>query len=479
MPRLVDKSSEALDARVAAAHGREHSRVRAGVLAPLLAMVAACGGGEVVEMRPGAAPKELPDEELVEPIGEKQYALGATVGSFEQSSCSTSVVIGLSKQIAEEVGCIAPGSLVPFTEGNGIDFTGSAVLPYISAKAKQDLEAAVQAQGGTLQVNSAYRTVAQQYLLYRWFQLGRCGITAAATPGSSNHESGRALDVNNYSTWIGALEARGWSHSVPGDPVHFDHLGSPDNRGQDVLAFQRLWNRNNPGDVIAEDGDYGPQTAARLAKSPADGFAKGADCGGGGGGGGGDTWNAKVATSTPPLEAPPGARVEARVELENTGNTTWKPGEVFLGTTAPRDRESALYDAMDWIAPHRATTVDAETAPGQVGTFTFVLAAPAVTEETSYSETFGLVREGVTWFGPEDVTVELVVRPGAGPADDPGGGGGAGGDGAGDGDGDGGTFHVGGGCSVGGGSGAGGAPGAWWMVLAAGTWLARRRLRKR
>ena len=41
----------------------------------------------------------------------------------------------------------------------------------------------------------------QQYLLYRWFQLGRCGITAAAVPGNSNHESGRAIDVGNHEAW--------------------------------------------------------------------------------------------------------------------------------------------------------------------------------------------------------------------------------------------------------------------------------------
>jgi hypothetical protein len=46
----------------------------------------------------------------------------------------------------------------------------------------------------------------------------------------------------------------------------------------DVHAFQRLWNRNHPSDTIAEDGAYGPMTAARIARSPSGGFAIGA-CG--------------------------------------------------------------------------------------------------------------------------------------------------------------------------------------------------------
>ena len=104
-------------------------------------------------------------------------------------------------------------------------------------------------------------------------------IAVAAKPGRSNHESGRALDMSNYSEWITTLGVHGWSHNVPGDPVHFEHLGSPDIRGADILAFQRLWNRNAPDDQIAEDGDYGPITEARMKMAPAEGFGIGAVCG--------------------------------------------------------------------------------------------------------------------------------------------------------------------------------------------------------
>jgi hypothetical protein len=205
---------------------------------------------------------------------------GTPVSSFEMTSCSTGDVLALSLQIAQEVDCLMPGQLVRFEESAQIVFAGSAVLPYVSEAARTDLYAAVTALAGTpLQVTSAFRTVVQQYLLNRWFQLGRCGITAAADPGRSNHESGRALDVSNYSAWIATLMAHGWSHDVPGDPVHFDHLASPDIRGADVLAFQRLWNKNAPDDVIAEDGDYGPATEARVQRAPAEGFGIGASCG--------------------------------------------------------------------------------------------------------------------------------------------------------------------------------------------------------
>ncbi|HUH05683.1 MAG TPA: M15 family metallopeptidase [Kofleriaceae bacterium] len=198
-----------------------------------------------------------------------------TVESSINDGCSTAILMPLSLQIADEMVCMAPGVLTTISEGNGIAFSGSAVLPYVTPQAKADLLAAVAARGGTLQINSGFRTVAQQYLLYRWYQAGLCGITAAATPGRSNHESARALDVGNYTDWKSTLQAHNWSQSVPGDPVHFDHLGSPDYRGMDVHAFQRLWNRNNPGDLIDEDGLYGPATGARLAQSPIEGFAIG------------------------------------------------------------------------------------------------------------------------------------------------------------------------------------------------------------
>ena len=48
-----------------------------------------------------------------------------------------------------------------------------------------------------MSINSAFRTVAQQYLLYAWYKQGRCGIGLAATPGNSNHEQGLAVDIED------------------------------------------------------------------------------------------------------------------------------------------------------------------------------------------------------------------------------------------------------------------------------------------
>jgi uncharacterized protein (TIGR03382 family) len=335
----------------------------------------------------------------------------STVDDHVATGCSTAVVIGLSQQIADEVGCILNGELAPFSEGNGISFTGGAVLPYLAPDAQVDLRAAVAAQGGTLEVTSAYRTVVQQYLLDRWYQDGRCGITAAATPGSSNHESGRALDVGNYGTWISALGAQGWAHDVPGDDVHFDHLGSADLRGSDVHAFQRLWNRNHPDDLIDEDGVYGPATAARIGIAPAEGFALGASCAV-------DAYAVAARIATTPGPLAPGASGTFVVELTNTGTAPW-PATTRLVTSAPIDRASPLYDPAHWTSPADVTALGGLVAPGAAIDVEVAVIAPMVMTATHYDELFALA-DGPTRFGMLDLPLD-VVPAGPGPGDGGGG----------------------------------------------------------
>jgi MYXO-CTERM domain-containing protein len=101
--------------------------------------------------------------------------------------------------------------------------------------------------------------------------------------------------------------------------------------------------------------------------------------------------------------------------FKNTGTATWTPGRTRLGTVGPRDRDSALM-ADGWIASNRPAAVQAETKPGELGVFTFAVTAPPVDAPRAYSEDFGLVEEGVTWFGPEmGIAVELEVAPASGP----------------------------------------------------------------
>src|ERR1051325_6458143 len=103
------------------------------------------------------------DPEPDPPIG-GVLDLGTPVASFETTTCSTESVLALSRQVADEVDCMLPGQLVRCEPGPPIAFSGGAVLPYLSADARDDLyRAAVAGGGAVLRVTSAFRAVVQQY----------------------------------------------------------------------------------------------------------------------------------------------------------------------------------------------------------------------------------------------------------------------------------------------------------------------------
>jgi Carboxypeptidase regulatory-like domain len=141
------------------------------------------------------------------------------------------------------------------------------------------------------------------------------------------------------------------------DVVHFDYTGAGavDIRPLAVKAFQRLWNRNNPGDRIAEDGAWGPSTAARMDRAPAAGFTTGAQCGGGG-------------TPTPP---PATARLQ---------------GVIYQGS----DTSARIAGATVTLSNGRAATADAS------GLYTFDGLAPGSFTVTARASGFRTATANVT-----------------------------------------------------------------------------------
>ena len=194
-----------------------------------------------------------------------EVAFAQTVRDISnRGACSTAGVEVLSAQLSEAQRCLNPSAFVRFAPHPGVTLASGRVHPYAQASARDAIHRAAAAVPMT--INSAFRTVADQYVLHN---SGGCGLAAA--PGRSNHQSGRAIDVGNWSGARSTLQAQGCAWFGSSDAVHFDCPGS-DLREDSVRAFQQLWNVNNPGDTIAVDGAYGPQTNARLAMSPAGGF---------------------------------------------------------------------------------------------------------------------------------------------------------------------------------------------------------------
>ncbi|MEP6859732.1 MAG: peptidoglycan recognition family protein [Deltaproteobacteria bacterium] len=101
------------------------------------------------------------------------------------------------------------------------------------------------------------------------------------------------------------------------------------------------------------------------------------------------------------------------VTAANHGTSAWDLDATRVGTQSPQDRDSQLYVAGAWIAPNRAAAVDAPTAAGATGTFTFQIVGPVVTEPTRIDETFELVEEGGSYFGPTfDLAIQVVPAEG-------------------------------------------------------------------
>ena len=197
-----------------------------------------------------------------------------SVETVKNQGCTTAVVKGLSQQLIDEMNCIDPGVVSGIDHIAALDLY-SVVFPYMQTPAANSLTARMANRAaGSVRVSSALRTLPQQYLLYRWYREGRCNIGLAATPGNSNHNGALAIDTPDYNAIKSDMTSNGWRWLGSSDPVHFDYTaGGTDIRSLSVLAFQKLWNRNNPNDTIAEDGAYGPQTEGRLKLAPSNGFS--------------------------------------------------------------------------------------------------------------------------------------------------------------------------------------------------------------
>lgn len=193
---------------------------------------------------------------------------------IEYSDCSTAGCRALDQQLIAQIQLISPGALVRFD--HLAVRIGPGCHPYLQAPALRALEQGLASKpGAILDCNSAYRTLVQQWILWNHCQHKRCQITAAASPGLSNHESGLALDVKHAQSWRPHLERFGWDWLGSWDEWHFDFRGSGCQNLQklSVLAFQKLWNLNCKSGQLREDGAFGPATRAALMQSPVGGFS--------------------------------------------------------------------------------------------------------------------------------------------------------------------------------------------------------------
>lgn len=131
-----------------------------------------------------------------------------------------------------------------------------------------------EADHGTLTVNSAGRTEAeQQGLINRWNKGGAGNrppyLYRPANPaGASNHvkNGGAAIDIGDYAKFAQYSNEYGFQHTYPGgDVVHFDFVGGGNtvNFDQDVVNRQTFLN-GVFGAGLDVDGLNGPKTKAAI-----------------------------------------------------------------------------------------------------------------------------------------------------------------------------------------------------------------------
>jgi len=195
--------------------------------------------------------------------------------------CSTVILRDLDNQILQEMNrIITADALVSYQELNNVN-NRAAVYPLLQPEAKESLKRVLNLRNGTtLRVNSAYRSIAAQYMLEKLIGMGLCYSNVPVAPvGESNHQRGLALDVDAPYSWADAFQAENWiwgEYFEYSDPPHFAYrIGrdTPDTGNLAIRAFQQLWNKHNISDPIAQDSIWGPTTESRLDRSPIGGFS--------------------------------------------------------------------------------------------------------------------------------------------------------------------------------------------------------------
>jgi hypothetical protein len=130
-----------------------------------------------------------------------------------------SQALGGAGSVAATSGCRPPIGLVSV---GGVTLVAPAMAAF---KAAQGF---ARARGFRIEVTSSYRNCSQQEqaCVHNCGNPNGCppGVagTPCATPGTSLHQAGRAIDVANSDQAAGVLAAAGWCRGIRiGDPAHF------------------------------------------------------------------------------------------------------------------------------------------------------------------------------------------------------------------------------------------------------------------
>jgi hypothetical protein len=127
-----------------------------------------------------------------------------------------------------------------------------------------------------------------------------------------------------------------------------------------------------------------------------------------------DGYHARWAGQSRYVELAAGQLADLAVRFVNSGSVGWtvgRPGQqAVLGSSDPLDntRDAGILVASLYDQNRYATTSEASVAPGDLGTFSFRVRAPAA--PGTYQIHVRLVIEGIAWLEDEGVYVQIMVR---------------------------------------------------------------------
>jgi len=175
-------------------------------------------GAIAAGMMSGKPASELTQEDLTSPTGKQLVEAG-------QKLYDIAKVRQESTHENDTMKWTADGKV---SIGDGRWLSGAAGQAFKAAQAD------ARAHGVEIKVNSAGRTFEEQQYLYA--NRGTKGISrTVARPGTSNHEHGDAIDVQNYAQAKPFLQKYGFVHGdgrgpIANDLVHFKFVGNRNNR---------------------------------------------------------------------------------------------------------------------------------------------------------------------------------------------------------------------------------------------------------
>lgn len=154
----------------------------------------------------------------------------ASTPSFNGGAGASGNVAGSSKAATPAAGTKSGGGSGPVSDvgpktGQLVDVPGGKVDASIADNVKKMLNDAKK-EGVDLQISSSYRSREEQERLYQAYLNGTGNL--AAKPGSSNHESGLAIDFKNTSgayDWLKKNAGRYGLKNLPSEPWHYSTNG--------------------------------------------------------------------------------------------------------------------------------------------------------------------------------------------------------------------------------------------------------------